>query len=87
MNATKIKTRHGLILQDLLGTALTQAGFTYRENWQYDPDLERPDFTIPDSDKPKLALEVCWPKAIATSGICRMGLPSNPVTSTLTWRD
>jgi hypothetical protein len=58
MNATKIKTRHGLILQALLGTALTQAGFTFRENWQYDPGLERPDFTIPDSDKPQFALEV-----------------------------
>ena len=58
MNATKIKTRHGLILQDLLGTALSQAGFSFRENWQYDPDLERPDFMIPDSDSPTFAVEV-----------------------------
>ena len=39
-------------------TALSQAGFSFRENWQYDPDLERPDFTIPDSDNPTLAVEV-----------------------------
>ncbi len=58
MNATEIKTRHGLILQGIVGSSLTSAGYTYRENWQYDPDNERPDFTIPDSDKPRVMIEV-----------------------------
>lgn len=58
MNATEIKTRHGLILQGVVGLALRSAGYKYRENWQYDLDNERPDFTIPDTDKPRFMLEV-----------------------------
>lgn len=58
MDATEIKTRHGLILQGIVALALDSAGYTFRENWQYDADNERPDFTIPDSDKPRFMVEV-----------------------------
>lgn len=58
MNITAIKTRLGLILQGLVGVALHQAGYSFRENWQYDPDCECPDFTIPDGDKPDIVVEV-----------------------------
>lgn len=58
MNATEVKTRHGLILQGAIGQALRSVGLTFRENWQYDPDSERPDFTIPAGDEPDFAVEV-----------------------------
>lgn len=58
MDATALKTRHGLILQGVVAEALRRAGVTFKENWQYDPDLERPDFTIPNTTKPKFAVEV-----------------------------
>lgn len=58
MNATEIKTRHGLILQGVTAIALTQAGFTYRENWQYDDNAEVPDFLMPDDDNPNIVIEV-----------------------------
>lgn len=58
MNATEIKTRHGLILQGLVREALKLTSKTFRENWQYDSDCERPDFTIPGNDDPKFIIEV-----------------------------
>ena len=58
MNATEIKTRHGLILQGAIREALRTLDLTFRENWQYDPNYERPDFTLPDSDEPTFAIEV-----------------------------
>jgi hypothetical protein len=58
MNATEIKTRHGLILQALTAKALTAAGYTYEENYQYDEMSEVPDFLIPDADNPKFMIEV-----------------------------
>lgn len=58
MNATEVKTRHGLILQGAVKSALSSARLTFRENWQYNPDYERPDFTIPDNETPTFALEV-----------------------------
>ena len=58
MNATEIKTRHGLIIQALTAKALTVAGYTYSENHQYDEISEVPDFLIPDSESPKFMVEV-----------------------------
>jgi hypothetical protein len=58
MNQTQIRTRHGLILQGIVGRALALAGFDFREDWQYDPNCEKPDFTIPDSDHPNFMFEV-----------------------------
>ncbi len=58
MNANEIKTRYGLILQGVTKAALRRTRLNFRENWSYHPDYERPDFTIPDDDHPKFALEV-----------------------------
>jgi hypothetical protein len=58
MNATEIKTRHGLILQGLTARALTQVGFQYVENPTYDEVSEVPDFLIPDAEQPRLMIEV-----------------------------
>lgn len=58
MDATQIKTRHGLILQGVTAHALKEAGFSHRENWQYDADTEVPDFFVPDSDEPEYIFEV-----------------------------
>jgi hypothetical protein len=58
MDATEIKTRHGLILQGVVGASLAAAGFTLRENWQYAQENETPDFTIPDDDSPRFVVEV-----------------------------
>lgn len=58
MDATEIKTRHGLILQGVVGASLASAGFTLRENWQYAQENETPDFTIPDDDRPRFVVEV-----------------------------
>jgi hypothetical protein len=58
MDATEIKTRHGLILQGVVGASLAAAGFTLRENWQYAQENETPDFTIPDDDRPRFVVEV-----------------------------
>ena len=38
MDETKIKTRLGLIIQGLVRKALNVAGFTFAENYQYDPN-------------------------------------------------
>lgn len=58
MDATQIKTRHGLILEGVTEHALSKAGFTYRHNWQYDESAEVPDFFIPDSGPPTHVIEV-----------------------------
>jgi hypothetical protein len=58
MDATTLKTRHGLILQRTVAEALRRAGITFKENWQYHSDYERPDFTIPDTNTPRFAVEV-----------------------------
>jgi hypothetical protein len=58
MDATEIKTRHGLILQGLVGASLAAVGYALRENWQYAPEYETPDFTIPDDDQPQFIVEV-----------------------------
>ena len=58
LDETAIKTRLGLILQGVLREALTQAGFKFEENHQYDPTCEKPDFLIPDATNPKFVIEV-----------------------------
>jgi hypothetical protein len=58
MNATQIKTRHGLILQGITAAALTEAGFSFESDVQYDPTCERPDFLIPNSKMPRYMVEV-----------------------------
>ncbi len=58
MNATEIKTRQGLILQGLVREALKIANLTYKENWQYEANSEKPDFVIPDTNTPKYVVEV-----------------------------
>jgi hypothetical protein len=58
MNETEIKTRQGLILENVLGLALREAGFTFAQDVQYDETCEKPDFLIPNESKPKLMVEV-----------------------------
>ena len=57
MKETDIKTRLGLILQGVLRTALTSAGITFQEDYQYDSSCEIPDFLIPDAVHPKFVIE------------------------------
>lgn len=58
MNETEIKTQLGLILQGILAEALTQAGYTYVMDPQYDTACEIPDFLIPDDQNPRYVIEV-----------------------------
>lgn len=58
MNETEIKTQLGLILQGVLAEVLTQAGFSYAMDPQYDPTCEKPDFLIPNDKNPQLMIEV-----------------------------
>lgn len=58
MNATEIKTRHGLILQALTAKALCHVGYSFAENHQYDEVSEVPDFLLPDADSPQFMVEV-----------------------------
>lgn len=57
MNDTQIKTRLGLILQGVLGAALTKAGYAFDMDYVYDETCEIPDFLIPNGRKPKFMVE------------------------------
>lgn len=57
MDATQIKTRHGLILEGVTAHAIKLSGFTYRK-WQYDDSAEIPDFFLPEGDVPTHVIEV-----------------------------
>jgi hypothetical protein len=58
MDETTIKTNLGIILQAVLAKAIEQAGFTSIQDHQYDPTCERPDFLIPNQNKPHYMIEV-----------------------------
>jgi hypothetical protein len=58
MDETTIKTNLGIILQAVLAKAIEQAGFTAIQDYQYDPTCERPDFLIPNQNKPRYMIEV-----------------------------
>jgi hypothetical protein len=58
MDETEIKTRQGLILENVLAAALTKAGFGFDQDVQYDETCEKPDFLIPNQTKPKFMVEV-----------------------------
>jgi hypothetical protein len=58
MDETEIKTRQGLILENVLAAALTKAGFSFDQDVQYDETCEKPDFLIPNQAKPKFMVEV-----------------------------
>lgn len=58
MNETDLKTRHGLIMEALIERAMNVVGITGDRGFQYDPGCEIPDFLIPDSDKPRIMIEV-----------------------------
>ncbi len=58
MNETEIKTRLGLVLQEILAEALTIGGLTYSFDFQYDSSCEKPDFLVPDEKNPKYMIEV-----------------------------
>ena len=58
MDETEIKTRQGLILENVLAAALTRAGLSYDQDVQYDAACEKPDFLIPNLAKPKFMVEV-----------------------------
>jgi hypothetical protein len=58
MNDTRIKTRHGIILEGVIGAALTAAGYKYEADVQYDPSCEKPDFLIPNAVTPRFMVEV-----------------------------
>lgn len=57
-NQTSIKTRQGYILERCVVLALEAAKIPFRNGWQYDPDSEIPDFSIPDDDQPSTVIEV-----------------------------
>lgn len=57
MNETEIKTRQGLILESVLAAALTEAGFSFAHDVQYDESCEKPDFLIPNKKNPKIMVE------------------------------
>lgn len=57
MNDTQIKTRHGMILQGALAEALSEAGYSFAQDYQYDETCEIPDFLIPDGSCPKILIE------------------------------
>ena len=58
MDETEIKTRQGLILENVLAAALTRAGLSYDQDVQYDATCEKPDFLIPNLAEPKFMVEV-----------------------------
>ncbi len=58
MNDTRIKTRHGMILQGITAAALTAEGYEFEADAQYDASCEQPDFLIPSAAKPKFMIEV-----------------------------
>jgi hypothetical protein len=57
MDETEIKTRQGLILENVCAAALTEAGFAFDQDVQYDETCEKPDFLIPGKIKPKIMVE------------------------------
>jgi hypothetical protein len=58
MNETEIKTRLGLILESAVGAALTSAGYSFDQDFQYDATCEVPDFLIPNGAKAVTMIEV-----------------------------
>jgi hypothetical protein len=57
MNETEIKTQQGMILEGVLASALSKAGYAYDQDVQYDEACEKPDFLIPNKEKPKFMVE------------------------------
>ena len=57
MNTTEIKTRHGLILEEIVAEALRLVGYSYDRD-AYDPTCEKPDFLITNKTSPKFMIEV-----------------------------
>lgn len=58
MNRIRDRTRLGQILEQVTAKALSDAGYTYRFDWQYDEEQVKLDFTIPDTDTPEVLIEV-----------------------------
>lgn len=58
MNETRVKTRHGLILEGIFESGLIEAGFQCFRGYQYSPDCEIPDFLIPNCSEPEIMIEV-----------------------------
>ena len=58
MSTVDLRTKFGLVLEECLKNALVKSNISYRQGWQYDQLLMKPDFTIPDCDCPKYVIEV-----------------------------
>jgi hypothetical protein len=58
MNENEIKTRQGLILEEVCGAALAKAGYSFAQGVQYDGTCEEPDFLVPDEEAPRFVFEV-----------------------------
>jgi len=54
---TQIKIRYGLILEQCVARALTEAGINYEQTAQYAELSEVPDFLIPDAANPQMMIE------------------------------
>lgn len=58
LDETEIKTRLGLILEDVVEEALERATYNFAKDYQYDETCEVPDFLIPNEKKPRYMIEL-----------------------------